>query len=265
VFSSLRREVTVAGTPGEVAPPSVAVDLSILTVREQGLQVLVVERGTPPYLGACALPGGFVEAAEDLDQAARRELLEETGLDAAGLHIEQVGTYGDPRRDPRGRVFSVSYMALMPDLPMPTAGGDARAARWTPVADLLADPESLAFDHHMLLTDAVERARGKLEYTNLGAAFCPPYFTIAELRQVYEAVWGTVLDPANFHRKVTGVTGFLIPTGEKTQRGSGRPAALYRRGRATILHPAILRNPHGTTPLACNDHDSPERASDTGN
>jgi len=250
----------------EIVPhTAVAVDLAILTVRKQCLQVLVVERGTRPYLGACALPGGLVEVDEDLDQAAWRELLEETGLDAAGLHIEQVGSYGDPRRDPRGRVFSVCYVALMPDLPMPTAGGDARAARWTPVADLLADPESLAFDHHRLLTDAAERAHGKLEYTNLGATFCPPEFTIAELRQVYEAVWGTVIDPANFHRKVTSVEDFLVPTGEKTQRGGGRPAALYRRGPALILHPAILRTHTGVMPLACHDHDSSPIMSDTRN
>jgi 8-oxo-dGTP diphosphatase len=222
---------------------AVAVDLVILTIRDQALQVLVVERGTPPFVGAVALPGGFVEADEDLDQAAARELREETGLDAASLHVEQVRSYGAPDRDPRGRVVSVCYMALMPDLPLPTAGGDARAAHWTHVERLLAEPAELAFDHHQLLADAVDRARDRLCDTTLATAFCSPEFTIAQLRGVYEIVWGAPLDPANFHRKVTGVPGFLIPTGDTATRTGGRPAILYRPGPAIRLHPALQREP----------------------
>lgn len=221
---------------------AVAVDLAVLTVRDEALQVLVVERGKPPYVGVLALPGGFVEADEDLDQAAARELAEETGLDAESLHIEQVRTYGAPDRDPRGRVVSVCYMALMPDLPLPTAGGDANDAHWTPAQPILDEPARLAFDHHRLLADAVDRARDRLSVTTLATAFCPPQFTIAQLRAVYEIVWGAPLDPANFHRKVTGVPGFLVPTGT-TIRTGGRPANLYRAGTATRLHPALLREP----------------------
>ena len=109
---------------------AVAVDLAIFTVREQQLQVMLVRRRNPPFLGAWAMPGGFVEAGESLDVAATRELAEETGLDAAvGLHLEQLASYGEPARDPRGRVVSVCYLALMPDLPLPVAGGDASAAK----------------------------------------------------------------------------------------------------------------------------------------
>jgi 8-oxo-dGTP diphosphatase len=222
---------------------AVAVDLVILTVRDEALQVLVVERATPPFVGELALPGGFVEADEDLDQAAARELAEETGLDAAGLYIDQVRSYGAPDRDPRGRVVSVCYMALMPDLPLPTAGGDARAAHWVPVGPLLDGRRRLAFDHHRLLVDAMDRARGKLSSTTVATAFCPPRFTIAQLRGVYEIVWGTPLDPANFHRKVTNVSGFLVSTGDTTSRTGGRPATLYQAGPATRLHPALLREP----------------------
>lgn len=100
----------------------------------------------------------------------------------------------------------------------------------------------LAFDHGAILRDGVERARAKLEYTPLGAVFCPPEFTVAELRQIYEAVWGTSLDPRNFHRKVTGTPGFVVVTGASTTRNGGRPAQLYRRGPATLLHPAMLRS-----------------------
>jgi 8-oxo-dGTP diphosphatase len=224
---------------------AIAVDVAVFTVREDRLHTLLVRRGTPPFLGALALPGGFVEADEDLDAAAARELAEETGLDADALHIEQLGSYGAPGRDPRGRVVTISYVALMPDLPLPVSGGDAADAQWAPIETVLDDrgpaAPDLAFDHRTILTDAVERVRGKLEYTALAAAFCPKEFTIAQLRRVYEIVWDKPLDPPNFHRKVTTVPGLLIPTGNKTTPEGGRPARLYVRGPATVLHPAILR------------------------
>jgi 8-oxo-dGTP diphosphatase len=226
---------------------AVTVDLAIFTVRDEQLQVLVIKRGTPPFAGALALPGGFVERDEDLDAAAARELAEETGLDAGELYLEQLGAYGAPDRDPRGRVVTVSYVALMPDLPLPTTGGDASDAQWVPVDAVLASssspPLELAFDHRQILVAAVERVRGKLEYTTLAAAFCPGEFTIAELRRVYEIVWGQAVDPPNFHRKVTKVPGLLTATSATTSRDGGRPARLYRRGPATLLHPAILRRP----------------------
>lgn len=216
---------------------AVTVDLVVLTVREGALHVLLVERGEEPFLGRWALPGGFVRPDEDLPGAAARELEEETGLPRGLVHLEQVATYGAPDRDPRQRVVTVSYLALAPDLPVPRAGTDAADARWVPVDDL----PDLAFDHDVLLADAVERARAKLEYTPLATAFCGEEFTVAELRRVYEAVWGTTLDARNFHRKVTGAAGFLDPSGGTTTRDGGRPAGLFRRGSATTLHPPLLR------------------------
>ncbi|MGK4593931.1 NUDIX domain-containing protein [Amycolatopsis sp. w19] len=223
---------------------AVAVDMIVLTVRKQALHVLVVERAKKPFLGRLALPGGFLEDGENLDQAAHRELAEETGLNAGALHIQQFRTYGDPDRDPRGPILSVAYFALMPDLPIPTAGGDARASHWAKTDDLLADPAVLAFDHHRILADAVENARDLLSHTTLAATFCPSEFTITQLREVYETVWGIELEPSNFHRKATRATGFLIPTGDKAASGRGRRATLYRTGPATQLHPALLRDPH---------------------
>ena len=218
---------------------AVTVDLVVLTVRAQRLAVLLVERGAQPFRGRPALPGGFLLPDEDLDAAAARELAEETGLAEGSVHLEQLASYGTPDRDPRQRVVTVCYLALAPDLPTPTAGTDAAAAAWTTVDDALAT--SLAFDHDRLLRDGLERARAKLEYSPLAAAFCPEEFTVAELRRVYEAVWGMALDPRNFHRKVTGAAGFLASAGRTTTRDGGRPAQLFRRGRATLLHPPMLR------------------------
>jgi 8-oxo-dGTP diphosphatase len=215
-----------------------AVDLAILTVRENQLHVLVIERANEPYQGYAALPGGFLRVGEDLRQAAERELAEETGLDGRALHLEQLATYGAPDRDPRGRVVSVAYLAIAPDLPIPTAGSDARVARWAP-ADTIRD--ALAFDHASILDDAIERARTRLEYTTLATAFCGPTFTIGDLRTIYEVVWNTPLDPRNFNRKVIHTDGFVMPTGTKRIPDTGRPAALYQRGPATTLSPPLLR------------------------
>jgi len=220
---------------------AVTVDLVVLTIREDELCVLAVRRGGSPYRGRWALPGGFVEEEEDLLGAAQRELAEETGLEGLAVHLEQLATYGAPRRDPRMRVVSVAYLALAAELPEPAAGTDAAEARWRPVADLLSSPSRLAFDHDEILADGLERARAKLEYSPLATAFCADEFTVAELRHVYEVVWGAELDPRNFHRKVTGSPGFLVPTGRRTTRNAGRPAQLYRRGRAALLNPPISR------------------------
>ncbi|EMD24766.1 NUDIX hydrolase [Amycolatopsis azurea] len=229
--------------------PKVAtsVDLVILTIREQRLHALVIERAEEPDRDKPALPGGFLATEEeDLDAAAARELAEETGLRPQGLHLEQLRTYGAPNRDPRLRVITTAYLAILPDLPEPVPGGDARAASWQPANRLLDKRNTMAFDHARILADGVERARGHLEHTTLAAAFCAPEFTVADLRAVYEAVWGHAPDPRNFHRKVTSVDDFLLPTGRRTTRHGGRPAALYRRGGATTLYPPILRESSAT-------------------
>jgi 8-oxo-dGTP diphosphatase len=246
--------------PSAFPPFAVTVDLVVLTVRRHELCTLAVRRGEEPFKGRWALPGGFVRADEDLASAAARELSEETGLRTSApdepdpvAHLEQLATYGDPERDPRMRVVSVAHLALAPDLPSPIAGGDASGASWAPVDSLLGSEDSaapvrggaragvLAFDHERILSDGVERARSKIEYSSLATAFCPSEFTVGELRRVYEAVWGVVLDPRNFHRKVTGTPGFLVPTGGTTSRQGGRPAQLFKAGGATLLNPPMLR------------------------
>jgi 8-oxo-dGTP diphosphatase len=231
------------GPEWSIPEVALAVDLAVLTVHDGSLQIMLVKRGIPPFEGVLALPGGFLAStSEDLDHAAARELSEETGLDAKALHLEQLRTYGAPGRDPRQRVITVCYVAFSPHLPAPTAGGDASAAVLVPIEKALRPRTQIAFDHKKIIADAVERTRSKLEYTTLAAAFCAPEFTMTDLREVYEIVWGEELDPRNFHRKIIGVEGFLVPTGERVSRQPGRPAALYRRGPATVLHPAMLRS-----------------------
>ncbi|MFW5418485.1 NUDIX hydrolase [Nocardiopsis sp. CNT-189] len=225
---------------------AVTVDLVILTIRSDELHVLLIERGKEPFAGMPALPGGYVRIGEPLDDAARRELVEETGVDDHRLHLEQLRSYGDPQRDPRGRVVTVAYLALRPDLPVPKAGTDASAAAWIPVEEALAEADSLAFDHGLILQDALEKARTKLEYTTVATAFCVEPFTVSELRRVYEAVWGVALDPSNFRRKVTRAEDFLEATGERRTLDTGRPAALYRRGGAELLAPPLHRPEHAS-------------------
>ena len=229
--------------PQAFPPFAVTVDVVLLTVRGGRLCVLLVERDTHPFRGALALPGGFVQEDEDLQDAAVRRLEHETGVRRDAAHVEQLGAYGRPDRDPRMRVVSVAYLVFAPDLPPPVPGSGTRSVEWVAVDDV--DPAVLAFDHDEVLAAGVERARSKLEYTPLAAAFVGEELTIAELRRVYEAVWGQRLDPRNFHRKVMGTEGFLEPLNRSAPVGpeGGRPAALYRRGSARLLHPAMLRPP----------------------
>ena len=236
--------------PASFPPFAVAVDLAIFTIRAGLLAALLVQRRDHPYQGYWALPGGFVRPDESAGQAARRELAEETGVSAFTGYLEQLRTYSEPGRDPRMRVVSVAHVALAPDLPDARAGGDAAAARWWPVEDLgrqddPADGLPLAFDHARILGDALDRIRAKLEYTTLAAAFVDEPFTLADLRRVYAAVWGSAPDLGNFRRKVLGTEGFVAEAQRSATAAAGpaggRPPLLYRRGPATTLHPPLLR------------------------
>lgn len=224
-------------------------DIVILTIKNGELSVLLIKRGGFPYKDCWALPGGFVNPDEDSDTAARRELEEETGLKAdEHFFLEQLKTYSTPGRDPRMRVVSTAYLALLPNVGTPVAGDDAAEAHFFPVKDILnpADMEDgirLAFDHEVILRDGLERAASKLEYTPLATSFLDQPFTLADLRRVYETVWGTSLHPANFRRKVLTTPQFVVAMGNKgeSQFAGGRSADLYTSGDAELLHPAILR------------------------
>ena len=207
---------------------AVTVDVAVLTIRHDALHVLLIERGGEPFLGALALPGGFVQPDENLDQAAARELAEETGLHAGAWHLEQLASYGAPGRDPRMRVVTVAYLAICAELPALRHGGDAAAAALTPVEEIERGAVRLAFDHERIVKDAVERTRSRLEYTALAAKFCPPALTIGQLRRVYEAVWGARLDPGNFHHDVQASGAFK-------RRAGAVPAPWSRRGRPGAL------------------------------
>ncbi len=199
----------------------VTVDIVVFTIREGDLQVLLVRRGVPPFQGEDAIPGGFLREGESLEEAAARELYEETGV--RDVYLEQLYTFGDPNRDPRGRVITVAYYALVASGRLSlVAGADAADARWFPVTRL----PHLAFDHQSILDYALERLRNKLEYTTVGFQLLPEKFTLRELQTVYETILGRRLDKRNFRRKIA-LLGILKPLRE-WQRTGRKPAQLYR-------------------------------------
>jgi 8-oxo-dGTP diphosphatase len=201
--------------------PSVTVDVIIFALREGDLQVLLIRRRNPPFKGMWAVPGGFVGIDESLDNAALRELEEETGVH--DVYLEQLYTFGDVHRDPRGRVITVAYFALVPASAIrPRAGDEATEARWWPMHDL----PPLAFDHTNILTYALQRLRYKLEYTAVGFELLPETFTLSELQAAYEVVLGEELDKRNFRRKILSAE-VIEETGTR-RTGEGRPAKLYR-------------------------------------
>ena len=233
--------------PYAYPPFAVTVDIVVMTITESDLRVLLIRRAIPPFRDSWALPGGFVRPDEDLDTAAARELVEETSISQEPEHLEQFGTYGHPDRDPRMRVVSVGYWAIVPDLPTPKGGSDAAYAELVPVAELESGRIRLAFDHDRIVADGIARARSRLEDTTIATRFCPPEFTISDLRRVYDAVWDSELDPGNFQRKVKQTAGFLKPIKQTTRSGDkgGRPAALWTRGPAESLSPPLTRPDKG--------------------
>jgi 8-oxo-dGTP diphosphatase len=218
--------------PSKFPAFAVTVDVVILTMSDSRLHVLLVRRGVSPFKGKWAIPGGFKRPTETLDEAAKRELAEETGVDSASL-LTQFGAYGDPGRDPRMNVVTVGYLAVLRDVGAVVAGTDAAEAALLQVSDALSGKTPLAFDHAQIVRDAVERVRVDLDLTGIATAFLGPTFTLAELRSVYEAVWGVHLDGANFRRGVVTEDGWVIPTGRRARPGAngGKPAELYRPGR----------------------------------
>ncbi|MBI4450227.1 NUDIX hydrolase [Candidatus Uhrbacteria bacterium] len=208
----------------EMRRPLVAVDIVVCAIRDGALQIVLIRRAMPPFEGKWAIPGGFVLPEETLDHAAKRELQEEAGVHVAHEYLEQLFTFGGVHRDPRGRVISVTYLALVHGEGMvPRGGSDAADARWWPADHL----PPLAFDHAEILSYALQRLRYKLEYTNVAYALLPPRFTFAQLQSTYEAILGKPLDKRNFRKKIVAL-GFVRPTHEWHRIGKGRPAQLWR-------------------------------------
>ncbi len=206
----------------EYPHPAVTTDVVIFTIRDQCLKVLLIRRGLPPFKGGWALPGGFVHEDEDLDSGARRELEEETGL--AGVYLEQLYTFGKTKRDPRERVITVAYYALVPtDQMRIRAASDAEAVGWFGMDEL----PKLAFDHEDILAMAHERLAAKLQYSTIALQFMPGEFTLTELQNVYEIILRADLDKRNFRKQILA-QGQIEATGQQRREGSHRPAALYR-------------------------------------
>lgn len=202
--------------------PAVTVDISIFTIRDNQLKLLLIRRALEPYQGKWALPGGFINMDEDLETAARRELAEETGI--SGVYLEQLYTYGKPDRDPRERVITVAYYALIPsDKLRLQAATDAEAVGWFGLEEL----PKLAFDHAEIVTTAHQRLVAKLDYSTLGFQFLSDEFTLMELQRVYEIILREEMDKRNF-RKWALALDQIEETGEQRREGAHRPAKLYR-------------------------------------
>lgn len=198
------------------------VDIVVFSVQEQDLCVLLIQRAGEPYANQWALPGGFIQLSETLEEAAIRELYEETKV--TNVYLEQLYTYGDLNRDPRGRVITVAYYALIPtDSTFSAEGGsDAARACWYPINQL----PDLAFDHRDIINYAVRRLRYKLEYSAVGFELLPDQFTLSELQQTYEIILGEKLDKRNFRRRM--LQADIFESTNEFRTGEGRPARLYR-------------------------------------
>ena len=202
--------------------PAVSTDIVVFTIRDQRLQLLLIRRGGPPFLGEWALPGGFLDIDEDLEHCAKRELAEETGI--ADVYLEQLYTFGRPDRDPRERVISVTYYALSPSDRMALrAASDADDVRWFPFEEI----PRLAFDHNRIVALAHRRLIAKLSYSTIAFQFMPHTFTLSELQGVYEILRNEKLDKRNFRKWILALDQ-IEPTGEKRRNGSHRPAMTYR-------------------------------------
>lgn len=201
---------------------ALAVDGVVFGFDEGELKVLLIQRGLEPFKGRWALPGGFVRVEETLEEAARRELEEEAGL--SHVFLEQLFTFGALERDPRERVVSVAYFALVKlSDHRARASTDATEARWFPISET----PKLAFDHAQILGAALERVKNKVRYEPIGFELLPPEFTLSQLQHLYEAILGTELDKRNFRKKVLGF-GLLVALKEKRLTGAHRPAQLFR-------------------------------------
>lgn len=202
--------------------PSVTVDVLIFTIQEDELRMVLVKRGVEPFKDMWATPGGFIHMDESLEDAATRELVQETGI--KNVYLEQLYTFGDPKRDPRTRVITVAYFALVSDENIKlSASTDVKEVRWFSVNKL----PQLAFDHGKIVSYALNRLQSKIEYSNIVYGLLPDKFRLSQLQKVYEVILGKKLDKRNFRKWILS-RGLLEPTGEKDVDGAHRPAMLYR-------------------------------------
>ncbi len=200
--------------------PKITVDIIIFTIKENSLQTLLIKRKYTPFKNQWAIPGGFIRKTESLEDAAKRELEEETGV--REVYLEQLYTYGDPKRDPRGRVITVSYMALINSEKIKLkASTDASEARWFSINKL----PDLAFDHNKILSYSTKRLRWKFEYTTTAFSLLSKNFTMGELQKIYEIVFGRKFDKRNFRKKILSLD--ILKEEEVKRDVSHRPPKLY--------------------------------------
>ena len=229
--------------PVELSPFGLTVDIVVLTIHNGKLRVALIERGEEPFRNHWALPGGPVRPDESLIDAAKRVLKVETNIAVSGRErLKQFRSYYDPDRDPRMNVTTTVYWTIVNNLPDTKEGGSAKKVEIVPVREVETGRRKLAFDHKGIIKDGASVLRRTLEDTTVATRFCPPTFTISDLREVYNIVWNTELDAGNFQRKVKQSEGFLKPLEKRRDHcTSGRPPALWKAGPARTISPPLTR------------------------
>ncbi len=207
---------------GEYELPGITTDLVIFTINQNSLKAMLVKRATPPFEGCWSIPGGFLKRGESLEESAQRVLIEKTGV--KNVYMEQLYTFGDPKRDPRSRVITIAYFALIPweSLKQPESK-KIMDITWTSMDRL----PKMAFDHKEIMNAAVQRLRAKVSYSNIVYGLMPAQFRLSELQNIYEVIINDKLDKRNFRKRMLA-TGLLLETGKKERIGAHRPAMLYK-------------------------------------
>ena len=228
----------------------VVVTIALFTAVTEELQILLTRRDTPPFRDSWALPTGFVEFDEDLDSAALRKLSEVSGIENP-RHLEQFSTCGDPDRDPRTRVISINYWGATPEAILPKRSPESIHATFVPLSELKTQEFRLAFDHSQIITNGLFTAQKRIGDSTIATQFCQSEFTISQLRHVYDTVWDTQIEPANFQRKVKQSKGFLVQLDRKAISAdmAGRPAELWTAGPALELIPPLSKPNELSAPL----------------
>lgn len=226
----------------EFAPAAMSVNVAIFAICDDQFSILLNERDQGPFRFQWELPSSFVLPDESLFEAASR-VLGQHATEADTTLLQQLGAYATPRRDPRMRSITVAYTSVLSGIDNSPVDSTVASSEFVPITEVLSGSKNLAFDHGRITTDSIARIRLEIGSTTLAAKFCPPEFTIAQLRNVYEKIWETAIEAGNFQRKTQQVPNFLVPLAKKAPNvsGAGRPPKLFTSGAPVEIYPPLKR------------------------